>query len=153
MQLQKMFITYILLFVIIFFSTEVLGQKNTRYMNDNVKNKNFAYLKSYNDKYSFEVKLFSNQLFVSRLKKVIGQRHSLIKKYWNVATPIEIRNNYMIASGCQAHNCGYTNFMIVYSFAYDKFYIGIREDEKVDLYSEDKSDFPERLLKWAKKNE
>ena len=85
MQLQKMFITYILLPVIIFFSTEALGQKNTHYMNDNVKNKNFAYLKSYNDKYSFEVKLFSNQLFVSRLKKIIGQRYSLLKKYWNVA--------------------------------------------------------------------
>lgn len=148
-----MSIRYILLIIIILFSTEVICQKKAHYMNDNVKNKNFAYLKSYNDKYSFEVNLFSNSLFVARLKKTIGQRYALLKKYWNVTTPIEIRNNYMIAYGCQEHNCSYTNFMVIYSFGNDTFFIGIREDEKVALYSEDKSDYPERILRWANKDE
>jgi hypothetical protein len=111
-----------------------------------------AYLKNYNEKYPNEVKLFSKPQFVNRVKALTGTRYSLLKKYWDVESPIEIAGDNFIAYACQAHNCDVTNFMIIYDFKNDKMYVGIREEEKAKTYSENGTSIPPRLDEWVKNN-
>lgn len=111
-----------------------------------------AYLKNYDKKYPYEVKLFSKPQFVNRVKALTGIRYSLIKKYWNVESPIEITGDNFIAFACQAHNCNATNFIIIYNLENDKMYVGIREEEKAKTYSENGTSIPARLDEWVKNN-
>ena len=144
---MKLFI-FILLPSFIAFTT--VAQTNSK-----VKPKSgtsLAYLKNYNEKYPNEVKLFSKPQFVNRVKALTGVRYSLLKKYWNVESPIEIVADNFIAYACQAHNCDVTNFMIIYDFKNDKMYVGIREEEKAKTYSENGTSIPPRLDEWVKNN-
>jgi len=97
---------------------------------------NLSFLRNLNGKYPYEVELLDNKILAGRLYELIGDRFSFLKKKWNVETPIEISDNIFIASACEAHNCGYTEFIIVINFTNDVLYVGIREEGKVDLYSE-----------------
>lgn len=144
---MKIFILTILPFFIAF---TIVAQSNTK-----VKPKastSLAYLKNYDTKYPGEVKLFSKPQFVNRVKALIGTRYTLLKNYWNVESPIEITGGNFIAYGCQQHNCDVTNFMIIYNFANDKMYVGIREEEAIKTYSENGSPIPARLNEWATNN-
>jgi hypothetical protein len=115
-------------------------------------NTSLAYLKNYNEKYPNEVKLFFKPQFVNRVKALTGTRYSLLKKYWNVESPIEIVADNFIAYACQQHNCNSTNFMIIYDFKNDKMHVGIREEEKAKTYSENGTSIPPRLDEWVKNN-
>lgn len=143
--MNKFFLIFFLTFLVGHFS----GQSQTTYTFGKVKNPNFNYLKKYNDKYPYEVKLFSNSLFTNRVKKLVGNRYSLLKRFWNVEIPMEIRTNKLIASACQQHNCSSTKFIIIYDFENDKMFAGFREEDKVTLYSEGGKYYPDRLQQWA----
>ena len=140
----------ILLLLPLSFAFTTFAQSNSK-----VKSKagtSLAYLKNYNKKYPYEVKLFSKPQFVNRVKALTGMRYPLLKKYWNVESPIEIVADNFIAYGCQAHNCDVTNFMIIYDFKNDKIFVGIREEEAVKTYSENGTSIPSRLMQWANDN-
>ena len=109
------------------------------------------FLKKFNGKYPNDVKLFDNLTLKLRLQKLLGNRYTFLKETWAVENPIEIKNNIFIATGCQTHNCGSTNFIIVIDFSNKVVYAGIREEEKVKLYSENGSSNQE-LNNWAKSN-
>ncbi len=144
---MKNLILILLLFFIAFIT---VAQSNSK-----VKSKvgtSLAYLKNYNEKYPGEVRLFSKPQFVNRVKALTGARYALLKKYWNVESPIEIGADNFIAYACQAHNCDVTNFMIIYDFNNDKMYVGIREEEKAKTYSENGTSIPARLTQWANDN-
>ena len=128
---MKIFILTVLPFFIAFTTA---AQSNIKVKP--IANTSLAYLKNYDKKYSYEVKLFSKPQFTNRIKALTGARYALIKKYWNVESPIEITAGNFIAFACQQHNCSSTNFMIIYNFDNDKMYVGIREEEKVKTYSE-----------------
>jgi hypothetical protein len=101
---------------------------------------NLDFLKSTNGKYPYEIKLLKNPILTQRLKKLIGNRYNFLKDTWAVENPIEVKDNIFVAYGCQAHNCGSTNFIIIIDFYKDAMYAGIRENDNVKIYSEDGSD-------------
>lgn len=84
--------------------------------------------------------MLENGEFTQRLRKLLGtSRYNFLKETWNVETPIEFENNIFVASACQAHNCASTNFIITVDFTNNVMYAGIREEDKVKIYSEDGS--------------
>lgn len=109
------------------------------------------FLKTLNGKYPNDAKLFENIAFTLRLKKILGDRYTFLKETWAVETPMEYSNDVFTASACQAHNCGATNFIIVYDFSKNVMYAGIREEEKVKTYAEDGST-NSKITEWEKGN-
>ncbi len=83
-----------------------------------------------------------------RLKRLLKSRYNTLKSKWAVETPIEVKNNIFSAYGCEAHNCGYTNFKIVVDLESDLLYVGIREEQVVKIYSDDGSNISE-IEEWA----
>ncbi len=110
------------------------------------------FLKDQDGKYPAEAKLFDNAAFTQRLKKLLGDdRYDFLKEKWAVETPMEFKNEVFVASGCQAHNCGSTNFIVVYDFTGNVMNAGIREEDKVKIYTENNSESP-KINEWAKGN-
>lgn len=112
---------------------------------------NLEILRRLNGKYPYEAKLFNNTAFTYRLKKLLGNRYNFLKETWAVEIPIEFNDNIFVASACQAHNCSLTNFIVVYDFSSDIMYAGIREQNKVNIYSENGGSSP-KITAWANKN-
>lgn len=104
----------------------------------NPTSNNLDFLKKLNGKYPYEAKLFDNAAFTLRLKKLLGKsRYAFLTETWAVETPMEFTNNIFVASACQVHNCSSTNFIIVVDFSKNVMYAGIRDENKVETYSED----------------
>ena len=114
----------------------------------NSNSNNLDFLKKLNGKYPYQVKLLDNSALMQRLKKLLGNsRYNFLKETWAVEIPMEFANNIFVASGCQAHNCSSTNFIIVFDFSNNVMYAGIREEDRVKTYSEDGSNSP-RVSGW-----
>lgn len=129
-----------------------IDKSTARQQTDNSTSNNLDFLKKLKGKYPYEVKLFDNSALNQRLKKLLGGiRYNFLKETWAVETPMEFANNIFVASGCQAHNCGSTNFIIVVDFSNNVMYAGIREDDKVKTYSEDGSNSP-KVNEWGNGN-
>lgn len=109
------------------------------------------FLKTLNGKYPNDAKLFDNTAFTDRLKKLLGDRYNFLKETWAVETPMEYSNDIFTASACQAHNCGATNFIIVYDFLKNVMYAGIREEGKIKTVAEDGGTNP-KITEWEKDN-
>ena len=109
------------------------------------------FLRNYAGKYPNDVKLLDNSVLRPRLEKLLGGRFAFVKETWAVESPMEMRNDMFIASACQAHNCGFTDFIIVADLAKNILYAGVREEEKVKVYSEDGSSNAE-VDKWVSGN-
>lgn len=138
----------ILLLTLSFFSFNTVISQNKSV--EKSKTNSIAYLQNYKGKYPFQVKLFRNAPFVNRVKALVGSRYKLIQKDWNVESPIEVDSGYFKAWACRAHECPRTNFLIVYNFSEDKMYVGIRENEKSQIYSENGEQIPLVMKEWAK---
>jgi len=129
-----------------------LNQKSAKTATDNSTSNNLDFLKKLNGKYPYEVKLLDNTAFTQRLKKLLGNsRYNFLKETWAVETPMEFANNIFVASGCQAHFCGSTNFIIVVDFSNNVMYAGIRKEYNVKTYSEDGSN-SSKVSEWANGN-
>lgn len=108
---------------------------------------NLDILKTYNGKYPYKVKLFENKAFAERLEKLVGKRYSFLKSVWAVETPMEVSEKQFVASACEAHNCGATNFIVVIDFEKNVMFAGIREEDNVETYSEDGT-YPQVMMSW-----
>jgi hypothetical protein len=108
-----------------------------------------TFLRSYNGKYPYQVKLLDHPALKRRMEKLLGSRFAFLKKTWAVEIPMKVSGNQFSASACQTHNCSSTNFMIVVDLAKNVLYAGIREEGKVTLYSEDGS-HNEIMDNWAR---
>ena len=64
---------------------------------------------------------------------------------------LEVKNNVFVAWGCEQHNCGSTNFIVVVDLAKNIMFAGIREEDKVTSFSEG-PELPQELLKWSNGN-
>lgn len=125
--------------------------------NSPVKNKDFKYLKNYNNKEWWTVKLFSNEKFVARLKKLTGNNYSMIKGRMEVAGPMSVYGTYFTADGCKQHMCDSDNAIIVYDFYLDKFTVGIEQDYKKRIFTEytgknSEMYIPQQVKDWYTKN-
>lgn len=129
-----------------------LNQKSANTTDDNSTLNSLDFLKKLDGKYPYEVKLFHNSILVKRLKKLLGNsRYTFLKETWAVETPMEFANNIFVASACQQHNCGSTNFIIVVDFSNNTIYAGIREEDNVKTYSEDGS-YSQKINEWVNDN-
>ena len=115
---------------------------------NNSSSNNLDFLKELNGKYPYEVNLFENEAFNQRLKNLLGNKsYNFLKETWSIESPIEFSDNIFVASGCQEHNCGFTNFIIVVDFSKNIMYAGIREEDYVETYSEDGGNSP-KVKAW-----
>ena len=109
-------------------------------------------LKSYNGKYASNSGFFDEQIISERLIVLIGkERFEILKEKWNTESPIELNNQLLIATGCQAHNCDKTNFIIIIDTKNDVFYAGINLEGKSEVLSENGINL-EQLNTWRIKN-
>ena len=117
--------------VLVFFSICINAQQK-KAITSTVKSNNLSYMKRYNDKYPFEVKLIEKKgAFRTRLQKLMGkEKFQDLEDFFNVESPITIKNNVMIAYGCMQHNCDGFYFKIFYDFNKDIINVGIKEGEK-----------------------
>ena len=106
------------------------------------------FLRNLNGKYPYDVKLLDNPELKKRLTSLLGNRFGFMKTTWAVEEPIEIKNNIFVATGCEAHNCGSTNFIIAVDLAKNIVYAGVRENDQVKTYSENGSSI-QQVNDWA----
>jgi len=150
---MKLKITILILwnFLITTFPKDISILANTsEWSTSLVKKSDLKYLLKYKGEYLHNTKLLGNNPLTKRLKTLIKNRYHYLIKTWAVETPIEINNNMFSAWGCQQHNCSNTNFIIVVDFKKNVLYVGIREEEKITIYSEDGS-INTIVSNWAKR--
>lgn len=113
---------------------------------------NLEFLKKYNGKYTYEVKLLSNPILKKRIVDLIGvQKYNYMKTTWRVEGGITVENKMFDASGCEQHNCGNTNFIVVVDLEKDILYVGYRVENEIQKFGEDQN-FPKLILDWEKEN-
>jgi hypothetical protein len=131
------------------------ASEKDRMFNENkhvkAKTANLEFLKAYNGKYVFKVKLFSNFAFTNRLKNLVGSRINLIVDTCTVASPILVNNNQFVMEGCQPHNCPGTNFIIVYDFTSNVMCAGVKKEYVIRTFSENGGKC-KRLTDWTRGN-
>jgi hypothetical protein len=118
-------------FIVLAFFSLCINAQQKKAITSTVKSNNLSYMKSYNDKYPFEVKLIEKKgAFRTRLQKLMGkEKFQDLEDFFNVESPITIKNNVMIAYGCMQHNCDGFYFKIFYDFNKDIINVGIKEGE------------------------
>jgi hypothetical protein len=111
------------------------------------------FLKQYNSKYAYEVKLFNNAVIKPRLQKLLGaQFNYFVKSIWQVETPIKVENNFVFAWAMQAHSGGDPSATLLADISKNILYLKIIKDNQTKIYSEDGSNaVPKELDDWAKK--
>jgi hypothetical protein len=107
------------------------------------------FLVEFEGKYPHDVNFLDNPVIQQRLRTMLGDRFLFLKEKWAVETPIKIKNNILVASACEAHNCDNTNFMIAIDIANNLMYAGIREGQNAKLYYEMQNEPPQPLLDWV----
>ena len=134
-----------LAFFSLFFSAQ---QKKT---NTSIsKSTGLSYMKNYNDKYPFEVKLIEKKgAFRTRLQKLLGkEKFDFLESHFDVQSPMVIRNNVLIAHGCMQHNCDGIFFNIFYDFKKDIINVGIKNEEKEIEILAEKETFLTEAVSW-----
>ncbi|OPC00742.1 hypothetical protein BAS10_00455 [Elizabethkingia meningoseptica] len=111
-------------------------------------NTSLKFLKKYNGKNTYEVKLFNNPILKNRLIRLIGvEKYTFMKNTWRVEGGISVKNNILTAEGCEQHNCGDTNFIIVIDLERDKLSVGYREEKNVIMFREGET-LPKEIEEW-----
>ena len=118
---------------------EFSNSTDTTSIESNLTKDNLAFLNSTNGLYPKDINLLEDSVLKQRLINLIGNKYYFLAENWNVETPIKVKNNTFIASGCQSQNCDITNFIIIIDFSKGILYCGIRENNKVKSFSEDGS--------------
>lgn len=125
------------------------GQGTEQRISNGLKTNNLEFLREFEGKYPYEVKLLQNSIIEKRLKSLIGDRFFYLKKTWAVESPMEIINSIFIANACEAHNCNMTNFIIAINMSENIMYVGIREEGKIIIYAESGNNIPEQIHDWS----
>lgn len=110
---------------------------------------NLDFLKGLHGKYPHDVKMLDNPILQKRLEKMLGSQYDFMKSVWDVETPIEIKDGLFYAWGMQAHSGGDPGAVLMADLHNNVLYVGIREDAREELYSEDGSNAPKQLQEWA----
>lgn len=108
------------------------------------------FLNGFRDRYPNEVNLLKIAVLEQRIKKLIGNEYNYILSIWEVETPMEVINGEFYAWGMQAHSGGDKSAVIMANIKQDKLYVGVRNESVVNIYAEDSTSIPNRLLDWKK---
>lgn len=125
---------------------------------NNIKKENsttytsLKFLKKYNGKYTYEVKLFNNPILKNRLVKLMGiDKYTFMKNTWRVEGGISVKNNILTTEGCEQHNCDSTNFIVVIDLERDILYVGYKVENDIYKFGEEQN-YPLLILNWEKEN-
>lgn len=121
---------------------------------NNYQPNELEFLRNMKDLYAHDVDLLNIEIINQRLKKLIREEFNFISNIseFGPSTPIILDNDIFASNTCQQHNCYYTNYIIVADIKNNLIYVGIRKEEKVQLYYEDESNTPKVLFDWANNN-
>ena len=98
--------------------------------------------------YPYDVKLFDNPTLQQRMIKLLGkQRFDILVKNFEVETPIEYHDGAYSTFACQAHNCGFTEFEVLYFPYEDNLCIRYRVEDVESIFME-----KETYVTWPNKN-
>ena len=114
------------------------------------QNKGLSYMKNYNGKYPYEVKLIEKKSVLrTRLQKLLGkEKFDFLESHFDVQSPMVIKNNVLIAHGCMQHNCDGIFFNIFYDFKKDIINVGIKDEEKEIEILAEKETFLTEAVSW-----
>jgi hypothetical protein len=101
-----------------------------------------SFLHKYDGKYPGDVALFTNAALKDRLQKMLGARYAMLADSMDVESPISIVDSTFAANGCKKHDCNTTNYILIIDLAKDLMYAGIRQDGRIETYSENGSNHP-----------
>lgn len=136
---------------LVFCSLSISAQTYEQHKKQKSDNNSLEFLRKYNGKYPDDVKLLDNSKLKIRLVQLIGnKRYQYMKKIWAVEEPVLVNGNTFKASGCQAHNCDMTNFIIIVDLKKDKLYVGYKVEDNVEKFGNDKI-YPLEIFNWESK--
>lgn len=94
------------------------------------------HLKALEGKYPKESGFFSDTMFTQRLQKLVGPDYDFMRDTCIVESPVEVEGSIVSASGCEAHNCGASNFIVIADLEANVLYAGVRKNNDVKTFSE-----------------
>ena len=136
-------------FIVLAFSSLHFSAQQKKTNTSISKSTGLSYMKNYNDKYPFEVKLIEKKsAFRTRLQKLMGkEKFDFLESHFDVQSPMVIKNNVLIAHGCMQHNCDGIFFNIFYDFKKDIINVGIKDEEKeIEILAEKETFLTEAVL-------
>jgi hypothetical protein len=93
-------------------------------------------------KYPYEIKLLDIPELKERLQKLMGKDFAVMKKVWNVETPLEVSGKVLKTSGCEQHNCGPNMYVMFFDVNTDNINIYHTGDENKTYFEKGKIDLP-----------
>lgn len=88
-----------------------------------------ARLKKTAGKYPEDIRLLDDPDLSNRLSKLLGKDYGDMKKYWNVETPVEIKQGKLKTTGCEQHNCGANQYVMFVDLENDNINVYHLNDE------------------------
>ena len=98
--------------------------------------------------YPGDINLFDNPTLKQRMIRLLGkQRYEIFIEYFEVQTPVEYFRGAYSTFACQAHNCGFTEFEVLYFPYEDNLCIRYRVEDVESIFME-----KETYVTWPNKN-
>lgn len=92
-----------------------------------------------------------NKSLKSRIMKLVGTRYSFMKRLADTggpATPVELKDDIYSGFVCKAHDCADNNFIVAGDVKNNILHVGIRENGKAQVYSENNAAAPQAVTDW-----
>ena len=109
-----------------------------------------GFLKKLNSKNDVKNILLNNTSFNNRMIKLLGERYPYLLSKWNHEHKVEINDTLFLAEICDHKNCNQVDFIIIYTFHKDNLSVGIRDQETIETFSENKESASE-INQWSNK--
>lgn len=62
--------------------------------------------------YPSDINFLDQPELKQRLMNLLGSQYSNFRKYWQTETPIDVEDNILSTTGCEAHNCAANQFVL-----------------------------------------
>jgi hypothetical protein len=95
-----------------------------------------TFLKKSVGKYPYEIKLMENPELKSRLKKLLGKDYAAMDENFDVQAPLEVMNDVLMTTGCEAHNCGANQYLLFVDLKSDNINVFHITDDETKHYFE-----------------
>jgi hypothetical protein len=95
-----------------------------------------SFLKKSVGKYPYDIKLLENVELRPRLKKLLGKDFSAMEGYFDVQAPLEIVDDVLMTTGCEAHNCGANQYLLFVDLKNDNINVFHVTDDETKHYFE-----------------
>lgn len=91
----------------------------------------------------------------ARIMKLVGTRYTFMKKLVETggpATSVEGKGDVYSGFVCKAHDCADNNFIVAGDVKNNILHVGIRENGKTQVYSENSAPVPQVVTEWLSPN-